>query len=137
MELVQVAVPADRLMEVYALLGTANTPAESAQKPSGESKPWTDKDLTQLLGEASETIRGEAKYLAGRPDETVTSEEIASELNLPKGWNSLAGANGAWGRKLKNRGYTTFPWKTWYDANDGLARMMMTAEMAAIVNKAV
>jgi hypothetical protein len=133
MELVQVAVPADRLLEVYALLGNAKASAVANQEDaSNGTKPWTEEALSQRLKEASETIRGEAKYLASHPDEEVTSEDIVKALKLP-GWHQLAGSNGGWGHLLKNLGYA-FPWETRV-ASDGRSRMKMSAEIAALVNK--
>jgi hypothetical protein len=69
------------------------------------------------------------------PGQEVTSEEIAAALNLPHGWNSLAGANGTFGHKLANLGHA-FPWSG-REASDGRARMMITAEMAAMVNEVI
>jgi hypothetical protein len=129
-------VPEDRLMEVYALLGAPQAPAAATSEPaSNGKKPWTKEALAKLLNEASETIQGEAKYLASHAGEEVTSEEIADALKLPYGWNSLAGANGAWGHKLANLGYA-FPWSS-REASDGRIRLTMTAEMAAIVNEVI
>lgn len=136
MDLIQVAVPADRLMEVYALIGSSKAPdGESSEAGHNGKEPWTKEALAKLLSEASDTIRGEAKFLASHAGKEVTSEEIAKALNLPHGWNSLAGANGAWGHKLANLGYA-FPWSG-RNANDGRVRMMMTAEMAALVNEVI
>jgi hypothetical protein len=136
MDLVQVAVPENRLIEVYALLGTSPAPAVSGSVSAGNgTKPWTREALALLLGEASDTIRGEAKYLASRPGEEVMTDEIAAALNLPHGWNSVAGANGAWGRKLDNRGYA-FPWSS-RNATDGRSRMKMSEEIAALINEVI
>jgi hypothetical protein len=129
-------VPEDRLMQVYALLGAPPAPAvATSEATSNSKKPWTKEALAKLLKEASETIQGEAKHLASHAVQEVTSEEIADALQLPHGWNSLAGANGAWGHKLANLGYA-FPWSS-REASDGRIRMTMTAEMAAMVNEVI
>jgi hypothetical protein len=131
MEIINVPVPADRLLEVYRLLGGPSTKTTSATKDLGQEL-WTDAMLESILREASPTIQRLARYLAEHPGEEITTERVASALELYRGWNSLAGALGAFGRKLTNRGLS-FPWESWYSAEDGKSRMRMDRDFAARV----
>ena len=88
--------------------------------------------LESILREASPTIQNLARYLAKHAGEEITTEQAASELDLYRGRNSLAGALGAFGRKLANRGMT-FPWENWYSAEDGKSRMRMDPDLATRV----
>ncbi len=130
MELVNVAVPEDRLLEVYALLSKPRAPGADEIEP--EAGVWDKGTLRPLLREASSTIQGLARYLAQHPGEEVGTDEVAEALDLPYGWNSLAGALGAFGRKLGNRGQE-FPWEVWYSPEDGRTRMKMQPEVASLV----
>lgn len=133
---VAVPVPEDRVTEVYGLLSVAPKPSEDqvGGEPADRGRRWDEAALREYLAEASDTIKGLAKYLAERPGQEVTTEEVASELGLPHGWNSLAGALGAWGRKIGNRGFDDFPWESWW-GTDGHTRMRMSPEVAEIVRK--
>jgi hypothetical protein len=57
-------------------------------------------------------------------------------LSLPHGWNSLAGALGAFGNYLANRGIE-FPWSAVTDANDERVRLTMDEDTAAVVKQAL
>ena len=133
---VAVPVPEDRVTEVYGLLSVPPQPPEDqvGEEPADRGRQWDEAALKEYLAEASDTIKGLAKYLAERPGQEVTTGEVASDLNLWRGWNSLAGALGAWGRKVKNRGFDGFPWETWW-GEDGHSRMRMSPEVAEIVRK--
>jgi hypothetical protein len=130
MEIINVPVPADRLLEVYRLLG--NPSPEGAMTSDRGQGLWTDAMLESTLREASPTIQKLARYLAEHPGEEITTERVASALELYRGWNSLAGALGAFGRKLANRDLS-FPWESWYSAQDGKSRMRMDHDLAARV----
>jgi hypothetical protein len=129
MNIVNVPVPTDRLIEVYRLLGT---PPGGPAAAADEGQPWTAARLETTLRAASATIQGLARYLAEHPGEEITTTQVADALGLEFGWNSLAGALGAFGRRLGNRGLS-FPWATWYSPDDGKSRMMMEPDVASLV----
>jgi hypothetical protein len=125
---VPVFVRDDRLPEVHRLLG--ETEPEVPKMPA-DPEFWQDpQNVAEHLLTRPESIRGLAKYLASRPDEEVTSEEAAEELDLPYGWNSLAGALGAFGRYCANRSLS-FPWET-TEAADGRVRFKLDAKTAKV-----
>jgi hypothetical protein len=96
---------------------------------------WRDPDaIRKHLLTRPQSIRDLAKYLAGRPDQDVKSDEAAAALNMPYGWNSLAGALGAFGRYCTNRGLD-FPWETRVDEQDYRVRLRLDGETAAVFLK--
>ena len=139
---VQVMVPEEHLAAVYRVLIAAH----EADLPGGAQAPheagpavggWRDPAFVRRhLGSRSATIRGLAMYLAGRPGEVVTADVAAEALSLPHGWNSLAGALGAFGHYLANRGIE-FPWSAVTDARDERVRLTMNEATAIAIRSAL
>jgi len=134
---IAVHVPEDRLADVYRLLGSPSGGVAVEDQPlAPEPDPefWRDPDnIREHLIPRSETIRELAKYLASRPDEEVTAHEAADHLELPHGWNSLAGALGAFGRYCANRDLG-FPWATNY-GDDWRVRLTLDAATAEVFRR--
>lgn len=140
---VQVMVPEERLAAVYGLLGARDEAAPAVPSPAGPpapgttTRPWSDPTFVKKhLGPRSKTIRELAKFLAARPGKAITADEAAKALGLPYGWNSLAGALGALGNYLSNRGID-FPWAAVTDPGDERVRLTMDASTAAAVKQAL
>jgi hypothetical protein len=140
---VQVMVPEEQLMAVYRLLISEQETREGGSNASlqehleSEVGGWHDPAFVRThLGARSKTIQGLARYLADRPDRPVTADVAADALDLRYGWNSLAGALGAFGNYLANRGIE-FPWSATTDANDERVRLTMDAATAAAVKQAL
>ena len=140
---VQVMVPEEHLPAVYRVL--LSDQERSPSKSDGASQDlqdspgagWQDPAFVRShLGPRSETIRGLARYLADRPGQAVTAEVAADALKLPYGWNSLAGALGAFGNYLANRGIE-FPWSAETDPDDWRVRLTMDEPTAAAVKQAL
>jgi hypothetical protein len=127
-----VPVPHSRVLDVYAFLSAdaaSSTPA-SANALEG----WDAAGFGRHVGRASETIQSLVRYLSERAGAEVSVRDAAEALGLPHGWNSLAGALGAFGRYCGNRDLD-FPWEYWYDG-DGLTVMRMSEDVAAEARKA-
>lgn len=133
-DFVLVPVPPDRVLDVYALLGRSDAARGSDKGESAGLDGWNAAMLRKHVASKSNTIKGLVKYLADHAGSEVRTEEVAEALGLERGWNSLAGALGAFGRYLTNRGLR-FPWETWYDA-DGWTVMRMSETVAGEVRKA-
>jgi hypothetical protein len=139
---VQVMVPEEHLMAVYRLLVTEQEARETGssallQDPESAVAGWHDPAFVKThLGARSKTIQGLARYLADRPGRPVTADAAAAALNLRYGWNSLAGALGAFGNYLANRGIE-FPWSATTDASDERIRLTMDPSTAAAVKEAL
>lgn len=140
-------------MDVYGFLASKRADSEPtvAPGPAVKATPGLDEDgwsgsadrrfrdrdfVDTHLAPRSETVRDAAKYLAHRPGTWTTSEEIASDLGLAHGWNSLAGAFGAAGRYFANRD-VGLPWNWTYDTPDGRIRLKMDPEIAEVVLEAL
>lgn len=61
---------------------------------------------------------------------------MGTRRRLRYGWNSLAGALGAFGNYLANRGID-FPWSIATDANDERVRFTMDEDTAFAVKRAL
>lgn len=138
---VPVMIPEEHLAAVYRLLISAQDEAPSGPGQATQELPtptpagWRDPAFVRAhLGPRSETIRGLATYLADRPGQAVTAVAAADALGLPYGWNSLAGALGAFGNYLANRGIE-FPWSAVTDPNDWRVRLTMDEPTAAAVKQ--
>jgi hypothetical protein len=139
---VQVMVPEEHLAAVYRILLAVQEGADVPELASQlhalpSAGGWRDPAFVKShLGARSETIRRLAEYLADRPGEAVTADAAAGALHLPHGWNSLAGALGAFGNYLANRGIE-FPWSVVTDASDERVRFTMDEATAAAVKQAL
>jgi hypothetical protein len=130
---VPVPVPERYLPDVYRLLAELHAQDDVSLDAGKEWDPdfWRQPaNIREHLLSRPQTIRDLAGYLSTHPDEEVGAEQAAQALQLPKGWNSLAGALGAFGNYCGNRGLE-FPWKTRY-ASDGRARFTLDAKTADV-----
>lgn len=66
----------------------------------------------------------------------MTDEAAADALSVPHGYNSLAGALGAFGNHLSNRGME-FSWPGVTNAHDERVRLTMDEAPAAAVRQAL
>jgi len=74
------------------------------------------------------------KFLADHPDEEFSTRDLADALDAERGWNTVAGALGAYGRRVKNRyKRSTFPFKSRWDYEKDQAFHRMPAEVANII----
>lgn len=138
---VQVMVPEEQLAAVYRLLLSAQESGETASSATLQEHAksaiggWHDPAFVRAhLGGRSQTIQGLARYLADRPGQAVTADIAADALDLRYGWNSLAGALGAFGNYLANRGIE-FPWSATTDETDERVRLTMDEATAAAVKQ--
>jgi hypothetical protein len=125
-ELVMVPVPKSRVLEVYELLGSKAPKPEASNDEDADVAGWDAAAFRKHILRASDTIQGLVTYLADHADNEVTTKEAAKALKLPYGWNSLAGALGAFGRYCGNRDLE-FPWDYWYDADERTVMRMSKA----------
>jgi hypothetical protein len=111
-QFVMVPVLTHRLQEVYALLGQPPTVVPTT-KHAGDDNGWTETILRRLYNESADNAKHLLRYLAKADGEEVSTNEIAKELNLPKGAMSVAGMAGAIGRRVNSRyGMNGPPWNS-------------------------
>jgi hypothetical protein len=98
-DLVTVAVPRRRLLDVYRLL---------AEEPGSESPGAVVDDgrfdralIERAYRESPDSMRRFFKYLADRPGRMVPNTELVSHMGITR--PKLAGALGAFGRRWRNR----------------------------------
>ncbi len=112
-QFVNLPVPANRVQEVYALLAKPAAPAPRADVGKDNDVGWTAALLKRMYLESAEQMRQMLKILAKAEGEEVSTNEIASALDLPKGARSVAGMAGAIGRRVNSRyGMEGLPWET-------------------------
>src|SRR5205085_190770 len=83
---------------------------------------WTEADVRRLYRESSAAEKALLAALAERPDEDLTSHELAATLGelAPKGWNSIAGILGKLAQRYRKPafGREFQPWYLRTDANE-------------------
>ena len=111
-QFVMVPVPPHRVHEVYALLGQPPTVVPTT-KAADDDSGWTEALLRRLYNESADNAQHLLRYLAKADGQEVSTNEIATELDLPKGAMSVAGMAGAIGRRANSRyGMNGPPWNS-------------------------
>ena len=113
MEYINVPVPANRVMEVYALLASPekrqNLFGENPKpKPDSTFSPnWRPEMLRRLYHESSGAMKVVLDVIASKADQVVHSYELVEALTGFHGktcdHHTLAGTLGAFGRRVFNR----------------------------------
>lgn len=131
-QFVMVPVPTHRLQEVYALLGQPPTVVPTT-KPATDDNGWTEAILRRLYNESADNAKHLLRFLAKADGEEVSTNEIAKELNLPKGAMSVAGMAGAIGRRVNSRyGMSGPPWNSRWRYIDPKAQEGPTETMLSL-----
>ena len=117
---VQIAVPAERVLDVYAyLLG---------KSPDGGA--WTPALLERMYLESPQPMQQILVTLAKRVGVVHTAEELAEGIGRSRA--QLAGVLGAYGRRVKNRyGMETWPFETIFDHGAGMYSYVITDDVIA------
>jgi hypothetical protein len=145
-DLVNVAVPREYLTQVYRLIaeldhrhpdgsssiGTASVPSDL---PNLE---WTPARIRKMVDQSDDTMRDILKALATHPGEWLSIETLAQAIKgKDADWNTVAGALGAFGRRLKSRyGLESKPYERRYEHGVGKV-LQMSREMAQQVLQAL
>lgn len=108
MALVNVLVPEERVLEVYALLGQ---PLGTIQTTPGNAE-WPREELIRFYRESPEAMKKFLDYLAANTHRWVTIDEMAKTLSLTR--DQIAGVMGAGGRRLHNRHGKPKGWRGWF-----------------------
>jgi hypothetical protein len=139
MQFVLMAIPTALVPQVADLLAGFSLTAEiapgfeSSGSKAGFPNEWTETLVRRAYQESADPMRQLLAFLADHADEEVTSEQIADALNAEKGWNTVAGMLGAFGRRSANRYERPRPmWDFRWDT-DGRARLKMPAAVADVI----
>jgi hypothetical protein len=125
---VYVAVPADRVQDVYRfLLGLAD----------GEGAVDSDLDrlVVRVYRESDEQFRRLLELLARFPGQALSTDLVAEELELARGSAALAGMLGAFGRRTKNRYAGFWPFERLYNGAKERSELIMNSEVATILER--
>jgi hypothetical protein len=125
---VYVPVPADRVDDVFRfLLGLADT--------EGAIDSDLDRLVNRIYRESEEKFRSLLELLAEHPGTPLSTEFVASELELYRGAASLAGMLGAFGRRANNRYAGFWPFEKLYNSAEEQSELIMNSEVARIVER--
>lgn len=125
---VYVPVPADRVDDVFRfLLGLADT--------AGAIDSDLDRLVNRVYRESDEKFRSLLELLARHPGTPLSTERVASELELYRGPASLAGMLGAFGRRANNRYESFWPFEKLYNSAEEQSELIMNSEVATIVER--
>lgn len=123
MALVQVSVPEEHVLAVYALIselsGSSSPPVGTPAKLAAKAPDATADVVQRMYVESFERHRELLRLLADRQDEWVSSGSIIDALKLENGRKSLAGMFGAFGRRSKHRYGGAKPWRDRWDPESG------------------
>lgn len=129
-EMVQVPVPRQYVMAVYQFLARlGGESGGSALKAGGPPEPpnndhalsdrfeeWTNGWLRKMVEQCPPAMAKILRALAGRPDEWLSTADLAQAISPDADWNTVAGTLGAFGRRVKSRyGLETWPFDDKHD----------------------
>ncbi len=149
-ELVDVKVPRRHLTAVYGLIAQLEGAPQPANEPSGSNGSaqdfgqWTPEKLRRAYNQSPDPLKAVLKYLAEHPDEVVSTETLSQVYGKARGRAAtpanLAGAIGAFGRRVANRygikgpnGRSIRPFSSWWDAGEGSVVYQMSPHIAEVL----
>jgi hypothetical protein len=133
-DLVQVFVPRRHLAQVYAFIasleGVGAEPSAAAHTEDG----WDEALIRRMYEESPTTVKRMLRALAEAPDEELTTDDLAAAMKPGANWNSVAGAFGAFGRRVKNRyRRSTWPFEMRWDNDLSRAFYKMSPAVGDII----
>lgn len=136
-ELVNVAVPEEHLGAVYSLLGKLSS-GQNGQTPgplTEETEWWTEKRLRKAYDQSSPAQRAILKAMASGKGDWVSVSEVVDKLGKGADWNTMAGALGAFGRRIKTRYKAKErPFTIRYNHDRGEKEYLMPPSVAEAIN---
>jgi hypothetical protein len=142
-EFVNIPVPRQYVTQVYGFIASLESGGGESRvetSPSSDvaaatlSESWPEDLIIRQYRESPESMKKFQQYLAEHAGQDFSSTEIAEAIGAEHGWNSIAGALGAYGRRVKNRyKRSTFPFNQNWDHEHGEMRHGMTPEVAEII----
>jgi hypothetical protein len=140
-EFVNIPVPRQYVTQVYGFIaslesdgGESRVDTSPGSDAATMSESWPEDLIIRQYRESPESMKKFQQYLAEHAGQDFSSSQIAEAIGAEYGWNSIAGALGAYGRRVKNRyKRSTFPFKQNWDHQNGEMRHGMTPEVAEII----
>ena len=138
-ELVPVQVPRRHLAAVYAFIARLEQEPgamEPAPQPAGPA--WSEALVARAYRESDSRMRRILEYLASRPEERIPTGDVVGHLGEEP--LKLAGAMGAFGRRVANRyglrderGAAIFPFRHRWDPEVGSRVYVVPAWVATAI----
>jgi hypothetical protein len=138
-ELVSIPVPKRHLTRVYGFIASLESADGISQESlglngDGKKKEWTAELIRRQFLESPDTIKRFEKLLAERAGTWLSTSEIAQALGASHGTKTIAGALGAYGRRVSNRyQMSTWPFETRWIHEEGQQSYCMPSEVAEII----
>ncbi len=134
---VAVFVPKQHLTKVYGFIASLDSPSSTEVRPLADrqtAQEWTPELIERQYRESPDSMKKFQKHLAAHPGQEFSTTEIAQAIGAKRGWNSVAGALGAYGRRVKNRyKRDSFPFQSRWEHTEGQQYHSMTPEVAEII----
>lgn len=138
--IVTVPVPEEHLGAVYGLLARlANDEEGRGGEPTGDVSKgqagwWNEKRLRKAYDESSPAQQTILKAMARGKGKWVPVSDIVAELGNGADWNTMAGALGAFGRRIKSRYKAKErPFTIRYNAQRGENEYLMPGSIAKAI----
>ena len=139
-EFVPVLVPKKHVTRVYGLIaslderrnGASDEPASTKTAPTEGG--WSKELIERQYRESPPSMKKFQRFLAEHPGQEFSTSEMAEPMGAAHGWNSVAGALGAYGRRVKHRyKRDSFPFASRWDHENEEQYHSMTPEVAEII----
>lgn len=149
-ELVDVKVPREHLTAVYGFIAQLEGSPKPSSEPSGSNGsapdfgPWTPEKLRRAYAQSPAPLKAVLMHLAEHPDKVISTETLSQVYGKARGRPAtpanLAGAIGAFGRRVANRygikgpkGRSVRPFNSWWDAGAGSVVYQMPEHIAEVI----
>ena len=135
--LVNVAVPEEHLGAVYSLLGNLSSGQNgpSPAPPTEDAEWWNEKRLRKAYDQSSPAQQAILKAMAAGKGSWVSVSDIVDQLPKGADWNTMAGALGAFGRRIKTRYKAKErPFEIRYNHDLGENEYLMSSSVARVIN---
>ncbi len=140
MQYVLMAIPAQFVPEVAALIAAFDVSSpvllpEASSDDGPMINGWTEDLVRQAFRESADPMRNVLLFLAHHGGEEVTAVEIADAIDAKRGWNTVAGMLGAFGRRSVNRYKRSQPM---WESREGVERTLyrMPVAVATVIKAA-
>ena len=133
-ELVSIPVPKRYLTRVYGFIASLESADETSLNGDGKRKEWTPELIRRQFLESPDTMKRFEKLLAEHDGTWLSTSSIAETLGTARGARTIAGALGAYGRRVANRyRMSTWPFETRWIHDEGQQSYCMPSEVAEII----
>ena len=133
-DLVSVPVPTRHLGRVYAFIASLEGVTFDPKEPSLSTEEWDESLVRRMYEDSPTTVKRMLHALADQPETELTTTDLARVMKPDATWNSVAGALGAFGRRVRNRyRRSTWPFEMRWDDHEARAYYKMSPTVSGII----